>query len=79
MKLSLGVNFINVISTNFVYECCFGSFLEKAAETMFVRKIRTYNVDEIDGRSFCQRKKDILAAKMMIKTTNFHSFGLGIV
>jgi len=48
-----GVNFINAICMNFLYKCCFGSFfssyvyVEKAAETTF--KIRTYNVDEIDG------------------------------
>ncbi len=42
---------------HYTYECCFGSFfysyvyVEKATETTFVRKIRTYNVDEIDGRS----------------------------
>ncbi len=45
------VNFINVKRTNFLYECCFGSFYyvhvprKKAAKMMFVRKI---NVDEID-------------------------------
>jgi len=50
-----GVNFINVICANFLYERCFGSFflvtctyLLKAAETTFVRKICAYNVDEID-------------------------------
>jgi len=26
MKLTLGVNFINILRTNFSYKCCFGSF-----------------------------------------------------
>ncbi len=40
--------------TPFLYEHCFGSFfssymyIEKAAKTTLVRKICTYNVDEID-------------------------------
>jgi len=48
------VNFINVIRTNFSYECPFGSFFyiqvtrKKAAEMTFVRIIRMFNVDEID-------------------------------
>ncbi len=52
-----GVNFINVKRMNFLYKCHFGSFfssylyVKKAAEMTFVRKIRTYNVDEIDGRA----------------------------
>jgi hypothetical protein len=51
------VNFINILRTNFADERRFGGFFYlhahllttylKAAETMFVRKIRTYNVDEI--------------------------------
>jgi len=51
-----GVNFINIKSANFTYEWHFGSFffsyvyVKKAAETTFVWKIRTYNIDEIDGR-----------------------------
>jgi len=54
--ISTGVNFINVLHTNFSYERCFSSFFSsymyvvKAAETMFVRKICTFNVDEIDTR-----------------------------
>jgi hypothetical protein len=54
--MRLGVNFINIICVLFSYESLFGSFfssfmyLVKAAEMMFVRNIRTYNVDEIDGR-----------------------------
>ncbi len=49
-----GVNFINIKRTNFLYEYHFGSFYYvhvtalKAAETTFVWKIRTFNVDEID-------------------------------
>ncbi len=52
-----GVNFINIKCANFLYKCQFSSFfssyvyVKKAAETTFVRKIRTYNVDEIDGSS----------------------------
>jgi len=40
-----GVNFINILRTNFLYKRCFGSFFyvhvirEKAAKTMFVQKI----------------------------------------
>jgi hypothetical protein len=57
--LRLGVNFINVKRTNFSYERRFGSFYfyyvyvtrKKAAETMFVRKICAFNVDEIDDRN----------------------------
>ena len=53
----IGVNFMNVKRANFTHECHFGSFfssylyVKKAAEMTFVRKIRTYNVDEIDGCS----------------------------
>jgi len=51
----LAVNFINILRTNFSYiRRLFGSFFlrtyvrKKAAKKTFVRKIRTYNVDEID-------------------------------
>jgi len=49
------VNFINFIRARFSYERCFGSFfssyvyVEKAAGTTFVRKMRVYKFDEIDG------------------------------
>jgi len=51
------VNFINVKRAKFLYERHFGSFFSsymyvvKAAETTFVQKIRTCNVDEIDTLS----------------------------
>jgi len=61
VKSTPGVNFINILRENFSYKHCFGSFslvtckyfssymyVEKAAETTFVRKISTENVDEID-------------------------------
>ncbi len=50
-----GVNFINILSTNFLYERRFGSFfssymyVEKAAKAMFVQKTGASKVDEIDG------------------------------
>ena len=62
-KNRAGVNFINIIVTNFSYECCFGSFFyvhvtrKKAAETTFVWKICTNNVDEIDGWSLSPLSK----------------------
>ncbi len=68
-KLTPGVNFINVIYTNFAYECCLDSFfssyvyVEKAAETMFVQKICSYNVDEIDGR---RKREGVIGARMWI-------------
>jgi hypothetical protein len=46
-----GVNFINIIGTNFSYERRFSSYF-LALSKKFVRKTRTYNVDEIDGRAF---------------------------
>jgi hypothetical protein len=52
----VAVNFINVKHTKFLYKHCFGSFYyvyvttKKATEMTFVRKIRTFNVDEIDTR-----------------------------
>ncbi len=54
VKSTPAANFINIISTNCLYERRFGSFfssyvyVEKAAKTAFVQKIRTYNADEID-------------------------------
>jgi len=47
-------NFINVTHANFSYKLCLSSFFSsymyvvKAAKTTFVRKICTFNVDEID-------------------------------
>jgi len=49
MKLTPGVNFINVLHTNFSYQRRFGS-LKSGFELTFVQKMRTKNVDEIDGR-----------------------------
>ncbi len=49
-----GVNFINIKRTNFSYARWFRQLFSSymyVAETTFVRKIRTFNVDEIDGRS----------------------------
>ncbi len=51
-----GDNFIKVKCTNCLYKRRFGSFYyvhvtgKKAVEKMFVRKICTFNVDEIDYR-----------------------------
>jgi hypothetical protein len=59
LRWEQGVNFINVLRTNFLYEHCFGSFflLRFDFEEKFVRKIRTFNVDEIDeGVSHIQSK-----------------------
>jgi len=60
-NITQGVNFINVLHTNFLYERRFGSFFSsymyavKAAKTTFVPKTCAYNVDEIDGRTFTSR------------------------
>jgi len=46
-----GVNFININRTNFSYERHFGNghvTRKKLLKPMFVRKIRAFNVDEID-------------------------------
>ncbi len=69
-----GVNFINVKHANFLYERYFDSFFSsnmyivKAAETTFVQKICTFNVDEIDtcprlAKFFC------LTASLMRSTS----------
>jgi len=50
VKLTPGVNFINVKRTNFSYEHRFGSFYYVHV-THVTRKIRAFNVDEIDGWS----------------------------
>ncbi len=56
LSIHAGVNFINVLRKHFSYERHFGSFFSsymyvvKAAKTMFVRKICTFNIDEIDYR-----------------------------
>jgi len=48
------VNLINILHTNFLYKYDVSAafpnyvYVEKAAETMFVRKTCAYNVDEID-------------------------------
>jgi len=55
-KICSGVNFINVKCTIFLYEHRFSSFYyvhvtrKKVVKTTFERKIRTFNIDEIDGR-----------------------------
>jgi len=41
-----GVNFINIIRTNFSYELRFSSYVLSFEK--FVQKTRAYNVDEID-------------------------------
>ncbi len=52
------VNFINIKCANFLYKLHFGSsfsiymYIVKAAETTFVRKICTFNIDEIDTWCF---------------------------
>jgi len=51
MKVTPGVNFINVKRTNFLYEHCFGNVhvtRKKLPKPMFVRKICMFNIDEID-------------------------------
>jgi hypothetical protein len=54
VKSSLGVNFINILRTNFSFEYDFSvafpnyMYIEKAAKTTFVWIKREYNVDEID-------------------------------
>jgi hypothetical protein len=53
-RFPLGVNFINILRTNFSYERRFGS-LESGFERTFVQKMRAKNVDEIDSR-FRSRK-----------------------
>jgi len=52
MLLMPGVNFINVIFTNFSYERRFFYVHVTRENKTFVQKICTYNVDEIDYR--CQ-------------------------
>jgi len=44
-----GINFIKVFCAHFSYQFLAPSQM-KLEKTTFVRKIRTYNVDEIDGR-----------------------------
>jgi hypothetical protein len=53
-----GVNFINVLRTNFSYKRRFGNVRvtrKKLPKPTFVRKIRAFNVDEIDCRGPGQR------------------------
>jgi len=49
-KKRTGVNFINILRTNFSYDRHFGSFfyLHFGFVEKFVQKTRAYNVDEID-------------------------------
>ncbi len=52
--ITLGVNFINVKRTNFSHKPHFRNVhvtRKKLPKPAFVRKIRTFNVDEIDGRT----------------------------
>jgi len=59
----VGVNFINILRTNFSYKRRFGSFYnlhvtrKKAAEMTFVQKICVFNVDEIDTRVQLQNSR----------------------
>ncbi len=53
MKLTPGVNFINIKCMNFSYARWFWQLFSSymyIAEMTFIRKICTFNVDEIDGR-----------------------------
>ncbi len=42
-----GVNFINVLSTNFSYEHCFSTYVLAYSKNLY-KKIRSLNVDEIE-------------------------------
>ncbi len=61
MKLTPAVNFINIIHAHFLYESLFKAktYLEKATKMTFVRKICTFNVDEIDTRKDIKTRKKI--------------------
>ncbi len=48
-----GVNFINVLRANFLYERCLGS-LHVTRENAVHTKTRAYNVDEIDTSKHIQ-------------------------
>jgi len=50
MKLTPTVNFINVLSTHFLYESAFLQifYLHVTAKKTYVRKTRMYNIYEID-------------------------------
>ncbi len=73
MKLTPGVNFINMLRMNFLYKHHFGSFFyvhvtrKSCQNTTFVRKIHTFNVDEIDFSSFI---KMIFSFTMSTTSTN---------
>jgi hypothetical protein len=64
VKLTPGVIFINVKRANFSYKRFVSAafFLlhvhKKTAETTFVRKIRTFNVDEID--TWCRKLRRMI-------------------
>ncbi len=45
-------------------------YILKAAKTMFVRKICTFNVDEIDYRRSAKTVKFITKTQKLIKKTN---------
>ncbi len=47
----LGVNFINILRKLFRQHFSSYMYIGKAAQMMFVQKMRVYIVDEIDGRS----------------------------
>ncbi len=55
MSISSTLN-ARILRTNVISAAFFSSYMyvKKAAETAFVQKIRTYNVDEIDGRHYNQ-------------------------
>jgi len=56
MKLSPGVNFINIKCANFLNETLFRQLFSSymyVKKRRSYKKIRTFNVDEIDGSSLC--------------------------
>jgi len=66
--LTSGVNFIIILRTKNSYECHFGSFFSSymyVTCSMFVRKMLTYKVDEIDGRIAFDDEYDHLFACLM--------------
>ncbi len=65
---NIGVNFINILRTYVVYSSAF-FYVKKAAEKTFVRKIRAYNVDDIDTKSLLPR------LQILIKTLDFKVCG----
>ncbi len=62
-RVQQGVNFINIFCTNMFWQLLSSyMYVAKAAKTTFVRKICTFNIDEIDNRchlnSICFEKFD---------------------